>query len=209
MQAVQTLMRLAAPLTDARTSCKLMFQRRFVKLWAWLTRLPNCGPRPQITHFRHDERFTPSTVLPSLVYHAGCRGGIIGSQANVLKAMDQGHIQGDSIVDRYFYRELTLEELTAFEAHLVDCEVCRDRVLLAGMFHVRNGLARHVWPDEGARPTTSTSEDRNVRPHGNSSEKSTFRGHTRTLADLADSQPRRTAFGIDPDQLLRSFKTIA
>ena len=50
MQAVQTRIRLEAPLTIARTVCKLMFQRRLVTLCAWLMRLPNFGPRPQTSH---------------------------------------------------------------------------------------------------------------------------------------------------------------
>jgi hypothetical protein len=40
-QAVQTRIFFAAPFTIARTVYKLMFQRRLVMLWAWLTRLPN------------------------------------------------------------------------------------------------------------------------------------------------------------------------
>jgi anti-sigma factor RsiW len=56
--------------------------------------------------------------------------------------MDQGHIQGDNMVESYLRHQLTAEERTEFEAHLVDCEACRDRVLLAEMFHVRNGLVR-------------------------------------------------------------------
>jgi predicted anti-sigma-YlaC factor YlaD len=58
--------------------------------------------------------------------------------------MDQGHIQGDSVVESYLNHQLTPEERTQFEAHLVDCEACRDRVLLAEMFHVRNGLVRQA-----------------------------------------------------------------
>lgn len=69
--------------------------------------------------------------------------------------MGEGHIQSDSEVRRYFDHELTLEELTAFEEHLVDCEVCRDRVLLAGMFHIRNGLARDAWDREAATQPAS------------------------------------------------------
>jgi len=50
MQDVHTRMRLEAPATIARTFCKFKFQRRLVTLWAWLIRLPNCGPRPQTSH---------------------------------------------------------------------------------------------------------------------------------------------------------------
>src|SRR5271163_1328843 len=50
MQSVQTLMRFGAPATTACTFCKLMSQRRFVTLCAWLIRFPNWGPRPQRSH---------------------------------------------------------------------------------------------------------------------------------------------------------------
>src|SRR3954468_19741675 len=49
MQDVQTRMRFPAPLIRARTDWRLMFQRRLVTLCAWLIRLPNLGPRPQIS----------------------------------------------------------------------------------------------------------------------------------------------------------------
>ena len=97
--------------------------------------------------------------------------------------MEQGHIQGDSIVDRYFYHELTLEELTAFEAHLVDCEVCRDRVLLAGMFHVRNGLARQAWPEE-----EEVQPERIVTPTRHSWPLATLPKRARFVAALAPWQ---------------------
>ena len=46
-QRVQTLIRLPAPLTSARTDCRLGSKRRRVLLFAWETLLPNCGPLPQ------------------------------------------------------------------------------------------------------------------------------------------------------------------
>jgi len=52
------------------------------------------------------------------------------------------------MVESYLHHQLTPEERTHFEAHLVDCEACRDRVLLAEMFHVRNGMARQTVHDE-------------------------------------------------------------
>ena len=36
--------------TTARTRWRLGLKRRWVTLWAWLTRLPNCGPLPQTSH---------------------------------------------------------------------------------------------------------------------------------------------------------------
>lgn len=42
---------------------------------------------------------------------------------------------------RYLDQALTPEERADFEGHLVDCAECTDRLLLAEMFHVRNGRA--------------------------------------------------------------------
>ena len=36
--------------TTARRRCRFGLNRRFVTLWAWLTRLPNWGPLPQMSH---------------------------------------------------------------------------------------------------------------------------------------------------------------
>ena len=52
MQAVQTFRVLLVPFTLALTFFRLGSQRRFVRLWAWLTLLPTMGPLPQISHFR-------------------------------------------------------------------------------------------------------------------------------------------------------------
>ena len=41
---VHTLIRLGAPSTRTRTVCRLGYQRRFVRLLAWLTLLPVTGP---------------------------------------------------------------------------------------------------------------------------------------------------------------------
>jgi hypothetical protein len=53
--------------------------------------------------------------------------------------MDHRYIDEHSVPGRYLDRELTGEERLDFEAHLVDCQECADRVLLAEMFHSRNG----------------------------------------------------------------------
>jgi len=50
MHFVQARIFRAAPFTTARTFWRLMFQRRELTLCAWLIRLPNAGPRPQISH---------------------------------------------------------------------------------------------------------------------------------------------------------------
>jgi hypothetical protein len=77
MQEVQTRMRLGAPLTTAWTFCKLMFQRRLVKLWAWLTLFPNWGPRPHRSQDLDINTLTPSTISLYSVYHIAYLGGII------------------------------------------------------------------------------------------------------------------------------------
>ena len=51
---------------------------------------------------------------------------------------------------RYLDHALTPEELADFEGHLVDCAECTDRVLLAEMFHARNGRAD--WESAGEAP---------------------------------------------------------
>src|SRR6185437_16639398 len=50
MQLVQTVIRLPAPFTLARTGRRFTFQRRRVLLLAWETLLPNCGPLPHRSH---------------------------------------------------------------------------------------------------------------------------------------------------------------
>lgn len=52
--------------------------------------------------------------------------------------MDHGYIDANAIADRYVRRTLPAGERAAFEAHLVDCQECADRVLLAEMFLLRN-----------------------------------------------------------------------
>ena len=53
--------------------------------------------------------------------------------------MDHRYIDEHSVAGRYLDHELTAEERAEFETHLVDCQECTDRVLLAEMFHSRNG----------------------------------------------------------------------
>ena len=53
--------------------------------------------------------------------------------------MDHRYIDQHSLADRYLDHALPPPERAAFEAHLVDCQECTDRVLLAEMFHNRNG----------------------------------------------------------------------
>jgi anti-sigma factor RsiW len=52
--------------------------------------------------------------------------------------MDHGYIDANAIADRYVRRTLPAGERAGFESHLVDCQECSDRVLLAEMFLLRN-----------------------------------------------------------------------
>jgi hypothetical protein len=53
--------------------------------------------------------------------------------------MDHRYIDEHSVANRYLNHQLTANQRAEFEAHLVDCQECTDRVLLAEMFHSRNG----------------------------------------------------------------------
>jgi hypothetical protein len=53
--------------------------------------------------------------------------------------MDHAYIDANSIAERYLRHGLSPDELREFEEHIVDCQECADRLLLAEMFHARNG----------------------------------------------------------------------
>ena len=61
--------------------------------------------------------------------------------------MDHAYIDGNSVTERYLNHQLSAEELASFEEHIVDCQECADRLLLAEMFHARNG--HKPKPDPG------------------------------------------------------------
>src|SRR5580658_7635233 len=63
-----------------------------------------------------------------------------------LCAMDHAYIDANSIAERYLDHGLSSVELREFEEHIVDCQECADRLLLAEMFHARNG--HKTKPDE-------------------------------------------------------------
>jgi hypothetical protein len=67
-------------------------------------------------------------------------------------AMDHRYIDQFAVAQRYLDHALSAEDRASFEAHLVDCQECTDRVLLAEMFHARevNGA--------GPRNPASTSQ---------------------------------------------------
>jgi anti-sigma factor RsiW len=67
--------------------------------------------------------------------------------------MDHRYIDEHSVAERYLGRELSAEEREAFEAHVVDCQECTDRLMLAEMFHARNGFKQKAHhPPPGLTP---------------------------------------------------------
>lgn len=56
--------------------------------------------------------------------------------------MDHRYIDDRSVAERYLDHSLLPWERVDFETHLVDCQECTDRLLLAEMFHNRNGTGR-------------------------------------------------------------------
>ena len=63
--------------------------------------------------------------------------------------MDHAYIDANDMAARYLHHVLPAEELRAFEEHIVDCQECADRLLLAEMFHARNGHQPKPAPDQG------------------------------------------------------------
>jgi len=64
--------------------------------------------------------------------------------------VDHRYIDEHSLAEGYLDHRLAVEERREFEAHLVVCEECRDRLLLAEMFHARNGAPKPVQLLEAA-----------------------------------------------------------
>jgi hypothetical protein len=66
--------------------------------------------------------------------------------------MDHHYIDENAVAERYLGNTLALEDREAFERHLVDCQECTDRILLAGMFHARvgNGASATQRATQGA-----------------------------------------------------------
>lgn len=55
------------------------------------------------------------------------------------RPMNHAYIDANSVAERYLDHVLPPDDLRAFEEHIVDCQECADRLLLAEMFHARNG----------------------------------------------------------------------
>jgi hypothetical protein len=65
--------------------------------------------------------------------------------------MDHAYIDENSIAERYLRHSLSSDDLCAFEEHIVDCQECADRLLLAEMFQARNGHKPKPDPKTVAR----------------------------------------------------------
>jgi hypothetical protein len=63
--------------------------------------------------------------------------------------MNHRYIDEFAVTERYLNHGLSDDERAAFEEHLVDCQECTDRLLLAEMFHARTS--------NGAGPRSATS----------------------------------------------------
>jgi hypothetical protein len=53
--------------------------------------------------------------------------------------MDHRQIDENAVAERYVKHDLPPRERAAFESHMVDCQECVDRVMLAEMFLLENG----------------------------------------------------------------------
>lgn len=69
--------------------------------------------------------------------------------------MDHRYIDEHSVAERYLHHTLASNERAEFEAHVVDCQECADRLLLAEMFHNRNGTAKPAAPITPPEPTAA------------------------------------------------------
>jgi hypothetical protein len=60
------------------------------------------------------------------------------------RPMDHAYIDANSVAEGYLNHALSPQDLREFEEHIVDCQECADRLLLAEMFHARNGHQSRV-----------------------------------------------------------------
>jgi anti-sigma factor RsiW len=63
--------------------------------------------------------------------------------------MNHQYIDQHDIAGQYLRKELAGPDRDAFQAHLVDCAECADRVLLAEMFHAKGAADPNVIPVPG------------------------------------------------------------
>ena len=70
--------------------------------------------------------------------------------------MEHRYIDERSVAERYLDHTLSASEHAEFEAHLIDCQECMDRLLLAEMFRNRNGVSHPApVPTPPRQPVTS------------------------------------------------------
>src|SRR5208283_1189867 len=104
----------------------------------------------KITNFRH-------CLQTLLVLFTLCQSTISRDpegewgRGPVENPMDHAYIDANSVAERYLDHVLSPEDLRAFEEHIVDCQECGDRLLLAEMFHARNG--HKTKPGPGPDPS--------------------------------------------------------
>jgi len=65
-------------------------------------------------------------------------------------------VDQDDLVERYLSHTLSVRDRADFEAHLVDCQECRDRLLLAEMFHVRVAKNGSTHEEPAAKKSVAT-----------------------------------------------------
>jgi hypothetical protein len=58
--------------------------------------------------------------------------------------IDHRYVDDNRVAERYLRQALLPHERASFEAHLVDCDECTDRVLLAEMFAGANGRSQVI-----------------------------------------------------------------
>ncbi len=79
--------------------------------------------------------------------------------------MDHREIDERDLAAGYLRHTLTPEDCAAFEAHLVDCQECADRLLLAEMFHARNG-GSHAALEPASQPAEPAQARLEIRLPG-------------------------------------------
>lgn len=66
--------------------------------------------------------------------------------SQLARNLDHGYIDQHDIAGRYLRRELAPADRDAFQGHLVDCQECADRVLLAEMFEAQSAKSAEPEP---------------------------------------------------------------
>ena len=115
--------------------------------------------------------------------------------------MDHQYIDANAVAERYLVNRLRLKEREDFERHLVDCQECTDRILLAGMFHARSGNGVRAI-HEATQPATHGA-DASLSPNE-------FNGQGELREPPESKSPRelRTPEGSPPSALFVRVKPL-